>query len=318
MKSRCQTEVSRCVARLFFSCGIVAFGVVATPQWPLWDPIGAKAIRVAVKVTSNLGDEVMRWRGIHSMSVEGSSVFANPPVVEAVVDIDCDLPADVELGGLEKRARERYADKYPGFRRRLRQHPRVAAGDVGEATSAFQFLSGDERQLVQIRLGGFSFNRFAPYTNLDDYLPEIERTWGIYAGLVSPLAICQIRLRFINRIVLPADDGFVDLSEYLRLCPKVPEALSLELTSVLNQYTAVEPATGNEANVRMVIEQQDRLPLTPLRQSPPVIVDIAGINRRSFDPRIWENVEATIRALHRMVNTIFWGSLTQRCLDLFR
>jgi uncharacterized protein (TIGR04255 family) len=245
------------------------------------------------------------------MSVTGSLALAHPPIVEAVVDIDCDLPPSFELADLTGRARERYSDSYPDFRRRLRQNP------PGKP-SALQFFSGDEEQLVQIRLGGFSFNRFAPYTNLDDYLPEIERTWQIYADLVSPVAICQIRLRFINRIVLPLVDGFVDPNEYLCLGPKLPEELSLELVSVLNQYTAVDRATGHEADVRMVIEQPERPAFPRSRQSLPIIFDIAGINRRSADPQAWENIETTIRALRRMVNTIFWSSLTERCLNLFR
>ena len=71
---------------------------------------------------------------------------------------------------------------------------------VRRGIQALQFLHADEKQLVQVRAQGFSFNRLAPYTSLDDYLPEIERTWHLFVGLASPVQIRVVQLRYINRI----------------------------------------------------------------------------------------------------------------------
>ena len=257
------------------------------------------------------------------MSPEEQLSLARSPIVEAVVDIDWDLPADIDFVDLEERARERVSDHYPGFRRRLRQPPpELPSGDsprkfnLRDATYSFQFLS-EEPQLLQIRRDGFSFNWFKPYKDLDEYLPEIQRTWRIFVDLVSPVAIRRVGLRYINRILLPAGEGIIDLSEYVSLGPKFPEEVSLELTSVLNQYTAVEPATGHEVNVRMVIDEQEQ---SAWRERQPLIVilDIAGSHRGSADPRVWENIEETILTLDRMTNAVFRSSLTERCLNLFR
>jgi len=51
---------------------------------------------------------------------------------------------------------------------------------------AFQFLSEDKKQLVQLRRGGFSFNRLIPYISLDDYLGEVSRTWALFVDVVRP------------------------------------------------------------------------------------------------------------------------------------
>ena len=72
---------------------------------------------------------------------------------------------------------------------------------------------------MQVRAQGFSFNRLAPYSGLDDYLPEIERTWSLYVDLASPVQIRAIRLRYINRILLPLAANTVDLDEYLKIGP---------------------------------------------------------------------------------------------------
>ena len=79
----------------------------------------------------------------------------------------------------------------------------LPALSIKHGVQALQFLQDDERQLVQVRVQGFSFNRLAPYTSLDDYLPEIKRTWGLYVDLVKPVQVRQIRVRYINRILLP-------------------------------------------------------------------------------------------------------------------
>ncbi|MEA2337201.1 MAG: hypothetical protein QOE82_1208 [Thermoanaerobaculia bacterium] len=253
----------------------------------------------------------------------GSPVLARSPIIEAVVDIDCDLPADLEFADLEAQATERFSDHYPGFRRIFRptRHPLVWQAsppqlDVRAATDAFQLFS--DAQLVQVRRGGFSFNRFRPYENLDAYLPEIKRTWKIFMDLVSPVAVRRIGLRYINRIFLPPGEDIVDLSEYLNLGSKLPEDVSLSFTSVLNEYSAVEDLTGNDVKVRIVIDEQEKRPW--LRENPPlpVILDIAGSHRGSLDPQVWENIESAIHALRRMDDAIFQSTLTERCLDLFR
>ncbi|HXA15707.1 MAG TPA: TIGR04255 family protein [Thermoanaerobaculia bacterium] len=257
------------------------------------------------------------------MSTEERVALARSPIVEAVVDIDCDLPPDIVFADLESRAKARFADQYPGFGRRLRQpSSELLAGssrpklNVREATDAFQFLG--EHQLVQVRRGGFSFNRLAPYLSLDEYLPEIKRTWQIFVELAEPVTIRRIGLRYINRIFLPAGEGIVDLSDYLYLGSKLPEEVSLKFTAVLNEYSAIEDATGHEVKVRMVINEQEKEIWRREEQPLPVIFDIAGSHRGSADPQVWENIEATIRALGYTAYAIFWSSLTERCLNLFR
>ena len=44
---------------------------------------------------------------------------------------------------------------------------------------------------------------------LDEYLPEIERTWRFFVELASPVQVRRIRLRYINRILLPLASGGV-------------------------------------------------------------------------------------------------------------
>src|ERR1043165_295772 len=137
----------------------------------------------------------MATREIIRKSVEGERMLlAKPPIVEAVLDLDCDLPPGREITELEAAARQKLGDRYPKARGQfIQEHQIEALGEespklsVRRRIQALQFLHEDEKQLIQFRPQGFSFNRLAPYSTLDDYLPEIERAWRVFVELASPL-----------------------------------------------------------------------------------------------------------------------------------
>ena len=122
----------------------------------------------------------------------------NAPIVEAVFDADCDLPPGFDLASLEERSRRQFEAAYPKFQTQFLHmiEAQAAAMSVApRAVQAFQHRQEDEKQLVQVRTQGFSFNRLAPYSNLDDYLPEVARTWRLFVTLASPVQVRVVRLR---------------------------------------------------------------------------------------------------------------------------
>jgi len=81
----------------------------------------------------------------------------NPPIAEAVIDIDCDLPPGFDLAALEGPARAQFETQYPKFRRQLiQEHEIEASTDAPQKISArttvqsLQFVNDDERQVVQV------------------------------------------------------------------------------------------------------------------------------------------------------------------------
>ena len=165
---------------------------------------------------------------------ESELQLATAPIVEAVVDIDCDMPPAFDLTALQEKACETYRSEYPKFRAQfLEQHSIESKSDepakhsAQRTIQAFQFQHDDEKQLVQIRGQGFSFNRLAPYTRLDDYLAEIRRTWQLFVEIAMPAQIRAVRLRYINRIVLPFTEGLLELDDYMRVGPRLPDVEAL-------------------------------------------------------------------------------------------
>jgi len=240
------------------------------------------------------------------------------PIVEAVLDIDCDLPPSIDLATLEPSAQTSFGDGYPKPRKRFLQEMQVET-KAGEATKvssrhglqALQFLAKDEKQLVQLRPQGYSFNRLAPYSSLDEYLPEIERTWALFMELVTPLQVRLIRLRFINRLLLPTVDKSINLDDYLKLGPRLPDAANLTLSGFFNQHSAKEVATGNAVNITTATQPMDGDKL-------PVILDIDAYYTGSMEPTDWTQISGRIQSLRNLKNLVFKNSLTDRCLNLFQ
>ncbi|WP_337288783.1 TIGR04255 family protein [Candidatus Methylomirabilis sp.] len=243
----------------------------------------------------------------------------NPPIVEAVLDIECDLPPGQQLAALEGAAQERFRERYPKFRTKWVQEHLIAATPGGppdvsvppQRVEAFQFLQDDEKQLVQVRAQGFSFNRLAPYTSLDDYVPALEQAWRVYVGLAAPVQIRLIRLRYINRILLPFLERTVNLDNFFTVGPRLPDEKNLVFTSFFNQHTAVELQTGHQVNIVLTSQppQGDQLP---------VIFDNCVAASEPGEPENWDWILTTIRSLRDLKNRIFKKSLTEQCLKLFQ
>ena len=241
-----------------------------------------------------------------------------PPIVEAVLDIDCDMPPGLDFATLETSSRDALRERYPQFQARYMQELQLEAGPdrapnvtTKQGIQAFQFLQEDKKQLVQIRVQGFSFNRLAPYSSLDDYVPEMERTWRLFVGLAAPVEVRVVRLRYINRILLPMSGGRVKLDDYLKLGPRLPDEDNLTLVGFLNQHSAVETGTDNHVNIILAAQPQENDML-------PIILDIETFKLGNGEPDDWAAINLKIQSLRRLKNTVFKNSLTDQCLNLFQ
>ena len=241
------------------------------------------------------------------------------PIIEAVLDVDCDMPPGLEVANLETLAKDAFRGQYPKARKVLVHEHKIETKpdeapkvSTRQAVQAFQFLQEDEKQLIQVRTQGFSFNKLAPYSSLDEYLPEIKRTWQLFVSVASPVQIRVVRLRYINRILIPAEGGNVILADYLdKICPSSPVEGSLRLIGFLNQTTAVENATGNQVNVILTAQPVEEGSL-------PLILDITVASAQPGDVKNWAWLSGQIQSLRGLKNRIFKNTLTKKCLNLFQ
>ena len=242
----------------------------------------------------------------------------NAPIIEAVLDVDCDMPPGRDIATLEPAAHEPLRAEYPEVRRAFVQtHQLLPQPDkppvftTQMAVHALQFLHKGQKQLVQFRAQGYSFNRLAPYGTLDDYFPEIERTWKVFVALAKPIQIRVVRLRYINRIPLPFTPPRIELEDYLRVGPRLPDEEKLEFTGFLDQHTAVEPETGNQVNIVLTTQLVENNTL-------PLIFDITVESNANAEVENWPWLLSKIQVLRALKNRVFRNTLTERCLNLFQ
>lgn len=248
--------------------------------------------------------------------------LANAPIVEAIFDFDCQFAPGANIASLKAIGTERFRDAYPTVKvRGVDEHVFSGEGvdiskqETRRVIQAFLFEQSEGKQIVQIRVGGFSFNRLSPYTSFSELLPELERTWNIYAEIARPVLVQKIRMRFINRILLPMDGEVLKLDDYIKGGPTLPSSdeLSdedLQLTGFLDQYSAIESKTKNEITVISTAQdiQSGKLP---------VILDISVAKKHSIEPSDWSKIGEILLDLRRLKNSIFKSNLTSKCLNLF-
>jgi len=236
------------------------------------------------------------------------------------LDIECDLPLNQHLPLLESTAKERFKDRYPKFRTQFAQEHQIATSPDGPpqisvlpaGIQAFHFVQDDEKQLVQVRLQGFSFNRLAPYTSLDDYLPEIKRTWNLYTEIANPVQIRMIRLRYINRIILPFTEGKLEVDDYFKVGPQLPdEEDNLRFVGFFNQHAAVDMQTGHQVNIVLTSQEPEKGYL-------PIIFDNGVAAAGPGEAENWVWISGRIQSLRDLKNRIFKNTLTKQCLELFQ
>jgi uncharacterized protein (TIGR04255 family) len=240
------------------------------------------------------------------------------PIVEAVLDIDCDMGPTFDMASLEGPARDAFKDAYPKMRTKfLEEHQIKHIGDgsaehtAKRGIQAFMFQSSDAKQIVQLREQGYSFNRLAPYSTLDDYLAEIERTWRLFVEVATPVQIRAVRLRYINRLLLPLVEGRLEFTDYLKVSPQLPDESKLTFVGFLNQHSAVESETGNQANIVLTTQpaEGDGLPL---------ILDIGVSHGEAGEVGNWSWILENIESLRSLKNRIFQNTLTESCLKLYQ
>ncbi|MCH7229058.1 TIGR04255 family protein [Haloferula sp. A504] len=242
----------------------------------------------------------------------------HPPIVEAVVDIDCDLPPGLDFAMVEEAMGDALKDHYPVRRKRLVHEAKMdlKEGEQPKLTArhglaAVQFVAEDEKQIVQARPAGFSFNRLGPYGSFDEYLPEIERCWAVFVEVVRPVQVRKLGLRYINRIPIPLEHGTVNLADYLRVSPNLPEGSGLQFADFFHQHRAGDPKTGNKVNIILASQPQDDGCL-------PLLLDIEVFRDERLEPAPLEKWRESIEQLRSLKNHIFEHSLTQKCLNLFQ
>jgi uncharacterized protein (TIGR04255 family) len=242
--------------------------------------------------------------------------FTNPPITEALIDIRAELPSDITISDLEK-LHEKIESCYPKKRMRQRweadikftkqEGARAESKNVGP--DGYLFESADDRQIVQYRLDGFTFNRLRPYKNWETMRSEAKQLWDLWVEGVKPLLVTRLALRYINSIDIPEKP--FSLEEYFTAPPRVPAGLSSILEGFLSRIVIGFPETASKA----ILTQAIQPPKSPNVASILLDSDVyREVRLPGNAPEIWPILED----LRHLKNEIFDKSLTEKTKERFR
>ena len=234
------------------------------------------------------------------------------PITEALVDIRVKLRSDIDLSTLES-IYALFAKEYPEKRERVwfesKFDIKTKESETTSVIDGYLCTSSDKKQVVQVRLDGFSFSRLKQYETWEDLRKEAHRLWQLYIRLASPELITRVALRYINRLEIPLP--IRDFGDYLTAPPTIPQNLPQGLTSFLTRNVIREPSLDFVAIISQSLEPVGASSVVP------VILDIDVFKEVQYNvgaKEIWE----TIDQLREFKNKLFFESITGKIVELYK
>lgn len=244
--------------------------------------------------------------------------FKNPPIQEALIDIQVALPDKVTLETL-KSFHAGLETRFPEIKERILWQQGVQISDANRSHSVnssqsvdgYLFVSNVEGKVVQSRCDGYTFNKLRPYSDWETFNTEAKELWLHYVTIAQPVSVQRIALRYVNRITLPFPLG--DLREYCLLFPDLPPELPQGLSEFFLRAALPVPEKQCLSTVSLTFE-----PSTPGATALNLIFDNEAVYFPDSLNVETEAIWSKLTELRDLKNRVFNGSLTQKTKELFR
>lgn len=237
--------------------------------------------------------------------------YSLAPITEALIDIQVQLPEEVKLDVLAQ-VYSSIKTEYPHREEMLVfQGQMIAGASVGATASqsqiGYRVFSDDQKQILQVRLDGFTFSRLAPYDCWETFRDEAKRLWSIYQSLANPAFITRLAVRYINRLDIPLPVS--DLNNYLRTFPEVSSDLPQGLSGYFMQLQIPQ-----ETLATMLVLNQALVP-PPTPDFISILLDLDLFLEQDIPKEgieLWEILEQ----MHEQKNKAFEACITERTREL--
>jgi uncharacterized protein (TIGR04255 family) len=236
----------------------------------------------------------------------------NAPVTEAVVEIVAAVSAPPNEA-LFRQFAEEISQKYPHAEQRRQISFQLNMGADGDKKPEALFVgnlfrSADKVHAVQTKPSGISYSRLKPYGDWDAVMEELWSVWLPYNRLFKPQKIARISTRFINRLEFP--EVRLNFDDYLLIAPRLPQGLP-DIYASFSTATTIPLDQSTNAIVRTVFDSG------AVKDAVPVLLDIDVVRHISLDANDDRSLKAEFEALRPIKNQAFFGSLTEKAIEVF-
>ena len=174
-------------------------------------------------------------------------------------------------------------------------------------------LRDSEDRTRTVRLGRDAISLSAlsgAYSNWEKFSAEFREVWNHYFEHNHPTTITKISTRFMNEIRLPLGTR-LKLEDWFTCGPRVPEGLTDTVSKFTNQ---IEVPCENNARILINL-----VAIGPTQPTDALVVlldiDVADFTEYSAETNeVWSQLER----LHQLKNLAFFGSLTDKTLEIYK
>jgi len=240
-------------------------------------------------------------------------ILSKAPIAEALIDIRVKARETLKVEQFDS-IYNSISKEYPVKKTRSKWEGRLefkkGESSLSAATETIDgsiFTSGDQKQIFQARLDGFTFNRLKPYETWERFRDEARRLWEKYREVTSP-EITRVALRYINKMEFPLP--VKNFGDYLTAPPTVPADLPQGVSSFLTRVVIHEPDINAAGIITQALEQI----INPNVLT--IILDIDVFKQKSEGIKE-EDAWQTLEKLRHFKNKIFFESITEKAKELF-
>jgi uncharacterized protein (TIGR04255 family) len=232
--------------------------------------------------------------------------YANPPLVEALCQIQFKPGRewDNTVPGLLYAA---IRDEYPERRQKRALEFQVGdnLSDITRTVADWtQFLRSDHSAIVQVSVDTVVVNMLRPYKGWEQFREAIRSVFRSYCAVSEPTDVHSLALRYINRIVPPAEFDIVEHESYLTFYPRVPDSLP----QTLGRWTQSVDILLPEAVLRLTSGTSYK------DQSLSLVLDIEVVGGQGAAA---DQVDDYLDRFHAQVEQAFEESITPKARALF-
>lgn len=240
-----------------------------------------------------------------------------PPINEAVIEVLAQIPNDVKVKDFEnfhEKIKSEYPERKPistwqgiiQFDQKLvTPQPTTSVIDL----KGMIYYSKDQRQAIQFRLDGFAFSRLRPYLGWDHLINETRKYFANYVEIAKPISISRISMRNINVIEIQGDQ--FEMDDYFLSTFTISEKLKIESTRNFLVRLDVMVENGIRALITQTIQP------SPNPFVVPILFDVDVLMEKSL-PVAEDVILKSLDKLHTIKNEIFFGSVTDKTLEMFK
>lgn len=245
-----------------------------------------------------------------------SRKYANPPIIEALVDFGFEPTGELEETLPEKlQAHQRLNGLYEGSawqQQVWRTHITAAAGQlpnvsVGQVPGRVVLQDTSGARLITLGRFVMSVNSLKPYEGWSEFRPRIEAAVDAYADLTGAKRIVRIGVRYINRLQVTGET--LNLSDYLTIAPPQLPGVAGRLLGHSSQTELAIDATHWLRVIHAVVRGPDGL-------LDSIMLDVDALWQAGEGLEVSEAM-AEVDRLHVRECTAFEASITDTTRELF-